>query len=185
LNKSKDGERINEMIRHPKLRLILEDGKQYGIVSSEEALKIALERGYDLVEISPDANPPVCKVMDYGKYRYEKIKKEKEARRKQKQHQITVKELKIRPKIDEHDYNVKIKHIKRFLADGDKVKIVIRYRGREMMYQEHGIELLKQILEDIKDYCEVEKAFLEIGKPQMVILAPLNNQKQGGDNAQS
>jgi translation initiation factor IF-3 len=170
------------MIKHPKIRLILEDGKQYGVVSSEEALKIAFERGYDLVEISPDANPPVCKVMDYGKYKFEKTKKEKEARKKQKQHQVDIKELKIRPKIDEHDYNVKIKHIKRFLEDGDKVKITIRYKGREMMYQEHGINLLRKILEDVKDYCVVEKEIIEIGKPQMVVLSPINAQKQGGDN---
>jgi translation initiation factor IF-3 len=161
----------------------LEDGKQYGVVSSEEALKIAAERGYDLVEISPDANPPVCKVMDYGKYKFEKIKREKEARKKQKQHQIDIKELKIRPKIDDHDYNVKIKHIKRFLEEGDKVKITIKYKGRERMYQEYGIRLIKKILEDVKDHCIVEKEFVEIGKPQLVILAPINMQKQGGDNA--
>lgn len=161
----------------------MEDGKQYGVVSSEEALKIAAERGYDLVEISPDANPPVCKVMDYGKYKFEKIKREKEARKKQKQHQIDIKELKIRPKIDDHDYNVKIKHIKRFLEEGDKVKITIKYKGRERMYQEYGIRLIKKILEDVKDHCIVEKEFVEIGKPQLVILAPINMQKQGGDNA--
>lgn len=171
------------MIKHPKVRLILEDGTQYGVVSSEEALKIAIERGYDLVEISPDANPPVCKVMDHGKYKFEKIKREKEARKKQKQHQIDIKELKIRPKIDDHDYNVKIKHIKRFLEEGDKVKITIKYKGRERMYQEHGIRLIKKILEDVRDYCIVEKEFVEIGKPQLVILAPINMQKQGGDNA--
>ena len=171
------------MIRYPKVRLILEDGKQYGVVSSAEALKIAFERGFDLVEISPDANPPVCKVMDYGKYKFEKAKKEKEARKKQKQHQIDIKELKIRPKIDEHDYNVKIKHIKRFLEDGDKVKIMIRYKGREMMYQEQGIKLIKKILEDVKDHCIVEKEFVEIGKPQMVVVAPINVQKQGGEDA--
>ena len=121
--------------------------------------------------------------MDYGKYKFEKIKREKEARKKQKQHQIDIKELKIRPKIDDHDYNVKIKHIKRFLEEGDKVKITIKYKGRERMYQEYGIRLIKKILEDVKDHCIVEKEFVEIGKPQLVILAPINMQKQGGDNA--
>jgi len=130
-------------------------------VSSSEALRIAQERGYDLVEIAPTANPPVCRLLDYSKYKFEKTKKEKEARKKQRQSIVETKELKLRPKIDDHDYNVKIKQMRKFLEDGDKVKIIIRFKGRETMFGEHGLDLLNRITADLADLCVVEK------KPEM------------------
>lgn len=156
------------------MRLILEDGKQAGIVSIDEALKIAQERGYDLVEIAPNAKPPVCKLLDYGKFKFEKVKKEKEARKKQRQNMIETKELKLRPNIDEHDYDVKLKHIRRFLEDGDKVKLVVRFKGRETMFGEHGIDLLNRITADLQDLCVVEKKPEMQGRQQVMVIAPKN-----------
>jgi len=140
-----------------------------------EALKIAEEEGYDLVEIAPQAKPPVCKVMDYSKFKFEKSKKEKEAKKKQKQHQIDIKEIKFRPKIEEHDYGVKLKHIRRFLEDGDKVKVVVRYRGREMMFMDQGLELLNKLVSDLEDLCVVEKKPEMQGRQQTMVLAPKAN----------
>lgn len=156
------------------MRLILEDGKQAGIVSISEALKIAQERGYDLVEIAPNAKPPVCKLLDYGKFKFEKEKKEKEARKKQRQNMIETKEIKLRPNIDEHDYEVKLKHIRRFLEDGDKVKLVVRFKGRETMFGEHGIDLLNRITADLQDLCVVEKRPEMQGRQQVMVIAPKN-----------
>ncbi|MGA1862312.1 translation initiation factor IF-3 [Deferribacter thermophilus] len=175
MNKEENKERVNEEITAPEVRLILEDGSQYGIVSIDEALKIAEDRGYDLVEVAPNAKPPVCKVMDYGKYKFEKNKKEREARKKLRQHQIDVKEMKFRPKIDEHDYQVKLKHVRRFLEDGDKVKVVMRYRGREMAFQEQGLEILNRIVKDLEDLCVVEKHPEMQGRQQVMVLAPKHN----------
>lgn len=167
-----DKEKVNEMIKYPQVRLILEDGKQMGLISSIEALRIAKEKGFDLVEISPNANPPVCKIMDYSKFKFEKNKKEKEARKKQKQHQIEIKEIKFRPKIDEHDYTVKLKHIKRFLEEGNKVKLTVRFRGREVAYQDVGLKLLKRVVDDLQDLCIIEKDTLLFGKQQIMVLGP-------------
>ena len=135
-------------------------------------MRTARERGLDLVEVAPQAKPPVCRIMDYSKYKFEKNKKEKEARKKQRQHQIDIKEIKFRPKIEEHDYNVKLKHIRRFLTDGDKVKIVIRYRGREMMFQNAGTEILNKVLADIDDIGAMEKKPEVMGKQQIMVVAP-------------
>lgn len=157
------------------MRLILSDGSQKGVVSIEEALKIAYEEGYDLVEIAPNATPPVCKIMDYSKFKFEKSKKEKEAKKKQKQHQIDIKEIKFRPKIEEHDYGVKLKHIRRFLEDGDKVKVVVRYRGREMMFIDQGLELLNKLVSDLEDLCVVEKKPEMQGRQQTMVLGPKSN----------
>ncbi|ADR19231.1 translation initiation factor IF-3 [Calditerrivibrio nitroreducens] len=172
--KALEQERINEEITASEVRLILEDGKQAGIVSIDEALKIAQERGYDLVEIAPNAKPPVCKLLDYGKFKFEKVKKEKEARKKQRQNMIETKELKLRPNIDEHDYDVKLKHIRRFLEDGDKVKLVVRFKGRETMFGEHGIDLLNRITADLQDLCVVEKKPEMQGRQQVMVIAPKN-----------
>lgn len=163
------------------MRLILEDGKQFGVVKTEEALNMARERGLDLVEVAPQAKPPVCRIMDYGKYKFEQAKKDKEARKKQRLHQIEIKEIKLRPKIDEHDYNVKLKHIKRFLSAGNKVKLTVRYRGRERIFQEHGIRLIEKVLDDVSELGFAEKKSLEKGKPHIVIIAPKNNLKAGGE----
>ncbi len=137
-----------------------------------EALDAAKDKGLDLVEIAANAKPPVCRIMDYSKYKFEKNKKEKEARKKQRQHQVDVKEIKFRPKIEEHDYNVKLKQIRRFLTDGDKVKIVIRYRGREIMFLDSGTELLNKISVDVEDLGVMEKKPEILGKQQMIIIAP-------------
>ncbi|MBC7196869.1 MAG: translation initiation factor IF-3 [Deferribacterales bacterium] len=173
--KDTDKERVNEEITAKEVRLILSDGSQKGVVSIEEALKIAYEEGYDLVEIAPNATPPVCKIMDYSKFKFEKSKKEKEAKKKQKQHQIDIKEIKFRPKIEEHDYGVKLKHIKRFLEDGDKVKVVVRYRGREMMFIDQGLELLNKLVSDLEDLCVVEKKPEMQGRQQTMVLGPKSN----------
>lgn len=137
-----------------------------------EALDAARNKGLDLVEVAANAKPPVCRIMDYSKYKFEKNKKEKEARKKQRQHQVDVKEIKFRPKIEEHDYNVKLKHIRRFLTDGDKVKIVIRYRGREIMFLDSGTELLNKISIDIEDLGTIEKKPEVLSKQQIMIIAP-------------
>lgn len=150
----------------------MEDGTALGVITIAEALAIAKEKGMDLVEVASGAKPPVCKVMDFSKYKFEKIKKEKEAKKKQRQHQVDIKEIKFRPKIEDHDYNVKLKHIRRFLTDGDKVKIVIRYRGREMMFQNVGTELLNKVLTDVEDLGMMEKKPEVMGKQQIMVIAP-------------
>ena len=137
-----------------------------------EALDAAKDKGLDLVEVAANAKQPVCSIMDFSIYKFELIKKEKEARKKQRQHQVDVKEIKFRPKIEEHDYNVKLKHIRRFLTDGDKVKIVIRYRGREIMFLDSGTELLNKISVDVEDLGTMEKKPEILGKQQMMIIAP-------------
>ena len=149
-----------------------DNGQALGILSLHEALDAAKDKGLDLVEVAANAKPPVCRIMDYSKYKFEKNKKEKEARKKQRQHQVDVKEIKFRPKIEEHDYNVKLKHIRRFLTDGDKVKIVIRYRGREIMFLDSGTELLNKISVDVEDLGTMEKKPEILGKQQMMIIAP-------------
>ncbi len=160
---------------------MLDDGTQKGVVTIQEALDIADEHGLDLVEVAPNAKPPVCRVMDYGKFKFEKNKKDREARKKQRQNQIETKEIKFRPKIEDHDYNVKLKHIKRFLDEGNKVKLVIRFRGREMMFQNNGIELLKRVTEDVKGLGVVEKTPEMQGRQQIMIIGP---DPQGGQPQQ-
>lgn len=147
--------RVNERIRVPEVRLIDTGGEQIGIVSTREALKIALDKGYDLVEIAPTAKPPVCKIMDYGKYKYELSKKAKSA--KKKQHVIHLKEMRLRPKIEEHDYHFKLKHVQEFLEKGNKVKVFVEFRGREMTRQELGRKILERLEEDLKDLGIVEQ----------------------------
>lgn len=154
--------------------MILEDGKQAGIVPTSQAIAMAQERGYDLVEVAPGANPPVCRLLDYSKFKFEKIKKEKEARKKQRQNMIETKELKLRPKIDDHDYEVKLRQMRKFLEDGDKVKIVVRFKGRETMFGEHGIDLLNRITADLADLCVVEKKPEMQGRQQVMVIAPKN-----------
>ncbi|MDE7033511.1 MAG: translation initiation factor IF-3 [Mucispirillum sp.] len=170
--KDGDKERVNDEIIVSEVRLIDDNGQALGILSLHEALDAAKDKGLDLVEIAANAKPPVCRIMDYSKYKFEKNKKEKEARKKQRQHQVDVKEIKFRPKIEEHDYKVKLKHIRRFLTDGDKVKIVIRYRGREIMFLDSGTELLNKISVDVEDLGVMEKKPEILGKQQMIIIAP-------------
>ncbi len=147
--------RINERIRVPQVRLIDTTGEQIGVVPTREALRMALEKGFDLVEISPTAKPPVCKIMDYGKYKYELNKKAKSA--KKKQHIIQMKEMRMRPKIEEHDYQFKLKHIREFIEKGNKVKVFVEFRGREMAHQELGQKIILRLEEDLKDLGIIEQ----------------------------
>ena len=141
-----------------------------GVISKEEGLKIAFEAGLDLVEVSPNADPPVCKVLDYGKYKYEAQKKANEARKKQKI--IDIKEIKMRPGIDEHDYQVKMRSVRRFLEEGDKVKMTIRFRGREMAHQELGRMVLDRVREEIDELAKVEQLPKTEGRLMTMVIAP-------------
>jgi translation initiation factor IF-3 len=141
-----------------------------GVVSVEEAIEMAYEVGLDLVEVSPNADPPVCKILDYGKFKYEKQKKQHEARKKQKT--IDVKEIKMRPSIDVHDYEVKMRNARRFLDDGDKVKITIRFRGREMAHQELGMKVLDRVREELDDLTKVEQFPKLEGRMMTMVIAP-------------
>ena len=164
--------RINEDITAKEVRLIGIDGEQAGIVSLKEAQAIADDAGVDLVEISPNAEPPVCKVMDYGKFIFEKSKELKEQKKKQKQ--IQVKEIKFRPGTDEGDYQVKLRNLRKFLEAGDKAKITIRFRGREMAHQEIGIELLNRVKADLEDVSQVESVPNRVEGRQMgMMMAPI------------
>ena len=163
--------RLNDEINVQEVRLVGSEGEALGIVSITEALSAASEAGMDLVEISPNAEPPVCKVMDYGKFLYEKSKAQKEQKKKQKQ--IQVKEIKFRPGTDEGDYQVKLRNLRRFIEAGDKTKVTIRFRGREMAHQDIGIDLLKRVRTDLEDIsnCEFFPSRAE-GRQMIMVLAP-------------
>ena len=162
--------RINEEIRAREVRVITADGEQLGIMSGRAAQQLAVERHLDLVEIAPTAKPPVCKIMDYGKFRYEQQKREKEARKKQKT--FDIKEVKLRPGIEDHDFNVKYKNAVRFLEDGDKVKVTIMFRGRELSHPELGEVLLNKMAEQLKEIAIVERVPKIEGKNMIMIVAP-------------
>ena len=167
---TKDGPRVNEDIRVRQVRLIGSDGDNVGLVSIEEALERAKDDGLDLVEISPNADPPVCKILDFGKYKYEAAKKANEARKKQKT--IDVKEIKMRPNIDAHDYDVKMRSIKKFLGEGDKVKVTMRFRGREMAHQELGLAVLDRVREQFDEDAKVEAMPRLEGRQMTMVMAP-------------
>ncbi len=152
------------------MRLIGLDGEQLGIVKTPEALRLAEENEVDLVEIAPNASPPVCRLMDYGKFKYQEQKKAAEARKHQKT--VEVKEIKMRPSIDDHDYHVKMRAIKRFFDEGDKVKITLRFRGREMAHQELGMDLLQRVKADLGDLAKVESEPRLEGRQMVMVLAP-------------
>ncbi|MCX7645313.1 MAG: translation initiation factor IF-3 [Rhodobacteraceae bacterium] len=164
------GPRVNGRIRAPEIRLIGADGENLGIVDPRKALMLAEEAGLDLVEISPNASPPVCKIMDFGKYKYETQKREAEARRKQKI--IEIKEIKFRPGTDKHDYDVKMRSVMKFLEEGDKVKITLRFRGREMAHQELGLDLLNRVADDVKDVARIENMPKLEGRQMVMMIAP-------------
>ena len=164
------GPRLNEQIEAEKVRVVNADGEMVGVISKEEGIEIAFEAGLDLVEVSPNADPPVCKVLDYGKYKYEAQKKANEARKKQKV--IDVKEIKMRPGIDEHDYQVKMRSVRRFLDEGDKVKMTIRFRGREMAHQELGMKVLDRVREDVDELAKVEQFPKSEGRLMTMVIAP-------------
>ncbi|HKJ08367.1 MAG TPA: translation initiation factor IF-3 [Gammaproteobacteria bacterium] len=162
--------RINQEITVPEVRLIGADGEQVGVVSIEEAQRAADEAELDLVEISPTADPPVCRIMDYGKFRFEEAKKAAEARKKQKQ--IQIKEVKFRPGTDEGDYQVKLRNLIRFLTEGDKTKVTLRFRGREMAHQDLGRKLLQRVEADLKEYGSVEQFPKMEGRQMSMVLSP-------------
>ena len=161
---------INEEIRDKEVRVITGDGEALGIMSSQDALRIAEEKNLDLVKIAPQAVPPVCKIMDYGKYRFEQAKKEKEA--KKNQHVVEVKEIRLSLNIDTHDFETKVNHARRFLTSGNKVKVSIRFRGRELAHTENGLVTMKQFADACAEFSNVEKAAKLEGKSMMMFLAP-------------
>ncbi|MCP4639703.1 MAG: translation initiation factor IF-3 [bacterium] len=166
--------RINERIRARQVRVIGDDGEQLGIMSPQDALRDAEEQGYDLVEVAPNATPPVCRIMDYGKYKYQQSKREKESRKHQ--HVITVKEVKYRPKIDIHDFDYKTNHVRQFLQEGNKVKITIMFRGRELAHPEFGHQIIQRVVDGTKDLCQeeysnVSRLRLE-GRNMSLVLSP-------------
>ena len=164
------GPRVNDKIRAPEIRLIGADGDNVGVVSPRRAMELAEEAGLDLVEISPNATPPVCKIMDYGKFKYEQQKRESEARKKQKT--IEVKEVKFRPNTDTHDYDVKMRNVFRFLEAGDKVKVTLRFRGREMAHQNLGRDLLERVAEDVKELGKIENMPKMEGRQMVMMIGP-------------
>ncbi|MCH8181833.1 MAG: translation initiation factor IF-3 [Proteobacteria bacterium] len=164
------GPRINDMIDLPSVRLIDEKGEMVGVVDTEKAKEMADEAGLDLVEVSPNADPPVCKLLDFGKYKYEAQKKANIARKKQKT--VDVKEIKMRPGIDEHDYAVKMRSITRFLGDGDKVKVTLRFRGREMVHQELGMRVLERVRDEVDELAKVEQFPRMEGRLMTMVIAP-------------
>ncbi|MGB6424297.1 MAG: translation initiation factor IF-3 [Solirubrobacterales bacterium] len=166
----RDPTRINERIRVPQVRLIGPDGEQVGIVETDEARKIAGEADLDLVEVAPESRPPVCKVLDYSKYKYELEQKAKQARKHQQQ--VNVREIKLRPKIADHDYETKKGHVKRFLDKRDKVKVTIMFRGREQAHPERGKALLDRLCEDLAEVAVVEQAAQREGRNMHMVLAP-------------
>ena len=170
-NKSFDrGAAVNENISSKEVRVISEKGEMLGILNINDAIEKAFAVGLDLVEVSPNANPPVCKIIDYGKYKYQLQKKLAEAKKKQKT--FEVKEVKIRPGIEDHDYDVKLKSINRFLSDGDKVKITLRFRGREMAYHQRGMDILKKLENDIEPVAKIEQSPKLEGRQMTMVVAP-------------
>jgi translation initiation factor IF-3 len=167
----RDTTRINERIRVPEVRLIGEDGQQVGVVKRDDALAYARERDLDLVEIAPEAKPPVCRVLDYSKYKYEQEQKRKQARKHQQQ--VTVREMKLRPKIATHDYETKKGHILRFLKDANKVKVTIMFRGREQAHPERGEALLRKLADEISEFGTIEQDPNQEGRNMTMLLAPV------------
>lgn len=166
---------INEQVRDRELRLIGPDGAQMGVMDARKAQMLANERGMDLVKIAPQAKPPVCKIMDYGKYKFELSKREKEGRKNQKV--VNIKEVQLSPSIDTNDFNTKCNNAIKFLKKGDKVKVMVRFRGREVSHSELGAVLLNRFAEQAKDYCTVERQPKLEGRNMTMFLAPTNNQQ--------
>jgi translation initiation factor IF-3 len=167
---TREGPRINEEIAVPRVRLVDEKGRMVGIVGRNEALVMAADAGLDLVEIAPNADPPVCKILDYGKYKYEEQKKKNEARKKQKI--IEVKEIKLRPNIDDHDYEVKRRSMVKFIEEGDKVKVTMRFRGRELAHQDLGMNVLIRVRDDLDEIAKVEQMPRMEGRQMTMVVSP-------------
>ena len=167
---TREGPRINEEIGVMRVRLVDERGNMVGVIARNEALQMAGNAGLDLVEISPNADPPVCKILDYGKFKYEEQKKKNEARKKQKI--IEVKEIKLRPSIDDHDYQVKMRSMNKFIEEGDKVKVTMRFRGRELAHQELGMNVLMRVRDDLETIAKVEQMPRMGGRQMTMVVAP-------------
>jgi translation initiation factor IF-3 len=167
---TRDGPRVNEEIRIPQVRLIDQDGEMQGVLTVREAMQRAYAVGLDLVEISPNADPPVCKILDFGKFKYEQQKKKNEAKKKQKV--IEIKEIKVRPNIDENDYQVKMRAMKSFIEEGDKVKVTLRFRGREMAHQDIGVRVLERIRAEMDTTSKVEQMPRMENRQMVMVLSP-------------
>jgi translation initiation factor IF-3 len=167
---SRDGPRVNEEIRVLQVRLIDEEGEMQGVMSARDALSRAYAAGLDLLEISPNADPPVCKILDFGKFKYEQQKKRNEAKKKQKV--VEIKEVKVRPNIDENDYQVKMRAMKSFIDEGDKVKVTLRFRGREMAHQDIGVRVLERIRDELETQTKVEQMPRMENRQMIMVLAP-------------
>lgn len=165
-----DGGRRNELIHAREVRVIGAEGEQLGILQRNEAIAMAREIGCDLVEVSSNATPPVCRIMDYGKFKYEQQKKKQDA--KKRQAVVQVKEIKVRPKTDEHDYETKLKHIRSFLEDGDRCKVTVFFRGREIVHKDRGIEILERIVKDLEDVGKVEQEPRAEGRTLQMLVVP-------------
>ncbi|WP_459695612.1 translation initiation factor IF-3 [Acidisoma sp. C75] len=165
-----DGPRVNEEIRSPQVRLIDQDGEMLGVMTARDALQRAFSVGLDLLEISPNAEPPVVKILDYGKFKYEQQKKKNEARKRQRV--IEIKEIKVRPNIDENDYQVKLRAMKSFIEEGDKVKVTLRFRGREMAHQDIGVRVLERIRADMDQQTKVEQMPKMENRQMVMVLSP-------------
>ena len=165
-----NGPRFNEFITVPKVRVIDENGENLGVMYTREAIEQAAEVGLDLVEVSPSADPPVCKFLDVGKFKYEAQKKANQARKSQKTQEI--KEIKMRPNIDDHDYDVKMRSVHKFLGEGDKVKVTLRFRGRELAHGQLGMQLLQRVQQDVADEAKVEQHPRMEGRQMLMVLAP-------------
>lgn len=165
-----DSTRVNEKISAPKVRLVDENGEMIGILSQKEALERAYKAGLDLVEVSPNADPPVCKILDYGKYKFEEQKRRAEIRKKQKV--IEIKEIQLRPGIDKHDFEVKMRSARKFIEEGDKLKVTLRFRGRELSHQELGMEVLNRVKDALQDIAKVEQFPKLEGKRVIMVMGP-------------
>ena len=166
-----DGVRRNEQIRAREVRVIGAEGEQIGILSRVEAMALAREAGMDLVEVAATADPPVCRIMDFGKFRYEQQQKKKEAKRNQSV--VQIKEIKVRPKTDDHDYETKLRHIRRFLGDGDRCRVTVFFRGREIVHKDRGQAILERVIEDTRDVGRVEQEPSAEGRTLQMLLTPL------------
>jgi translation initiation factor IF-3 len=162
--------RINQRIRAREIRVIGENGEQLGVLSTNEGLRLAGEKNLDLVEVAPKANPPVCRIMDFSKYKYEQEKKERLARKKQRV--IHIKEIRLKPNIEEHDYQTKLRHLKRFLGRGDKAKVGLMFRGREMAHTDTGRQLMNRLISDLSEVAEVERPPILEGRFMVMIMTP-------------
>ncbi|MEL7028694.1 MAG: translation initiation factor IF-3 [Pseudomonadota bacterium] len=165
-----EGPRVNEAITLDQVLVIDQDGEKRGVMPTETAIEMAADVGLDLVEVSPNADPPVCKILDFGKYKYQQQKKKNEAKKKQKV--VEIKEIKMRPNIDQHDYDVKARAMRRFFEEGDKVKVTLRFRGREMAHQDRGVDLLKRVQDDFEEWAKVEAFPRMEGRQMTMVLAP-------------